>query len=344
MNNAEMKKTAIKASVFALVSISMMLYRSATKHIMITDAAEAHVSSSGSQISYSVPVSSDVPDGKENTLIIPLDRSVSSDNIVLEDGYIDHELRIYIDSREPNFYRDSPVVTDLDIIESAMCISDDDSGKVCLDFKLDNLYANESSLTDNSTIEVKFFSPKEKYEHIVVVDESLEESGLPEGGLQEKDVILDVALLLRQLADKDTDNSVKLYFTRLTGEDTSFEKRQALIVDSGADMFVELSVDGSKEGTESCLIAGYNDSFFLRRLSNAEFADIMLRNCALKTGTEGKEIVPAGEEDLLIRDAKIPSVKIEVSESAQSLADQGYRKKLAEGIYSGILEAFEVME
>ena len=107
---------------------------------------------------------------KENTLIIPLAKSVKSDNIVLEDGYADHELRIYIDSNEEGFYKDNPVVTDLRILESAKCINRNENGSVCLDFGLNGLYANESSLTESGTIEVKFYRPSDKYDRIVVVD------------------------------------------------------------------------------------------------------------------------------------------------------------------------------
>ena len=144
MTNKEMKKVAIKASVFAIVSISLMLYRSATKHIMITDAAGVQLERGSSENAYTLLVDKNVPQGKSDVLIIPLPKSVSSDNIVLEDSYMDHQLRIYIDSREEGFYKDNAIVTDLDIIEDAVCVAQNDTGSVCLDFDLDNLYANES--------------------------------------------------------------------------------------------------------------------------------------------------------------------------------------------------------
>ncbi len=344
MNNAEMKKYAIKTSVFAIVSISLMLYRSATKHIMITDAAETPVDRGNTYTSYNLLMSREIPEGKQGTLIIPLDKSVSSDNIVLEDRYVDHELRIYIDSRETDYYKTNPVVTDLNIIENAVCVSEGDEGNVCLDFKLKELYVNESSLTETSTIEVKFYNPAEKFDHIVVVDdETAGEAETTQPEPAEKDTALDTALLLKSMADKDTENNVKVYVTRLSSEDVDLEKRQALVRDSGADLLVEFAVE-AQDGAGKALRAGYNDSFFLRRLSNADFADIMLRNCAYKSGTDGVKIVSIGEEDLLIKNSVVPSAKLMLTGTAEALSDQAYRKKLAEGIYSGILEAFEVME
>ena len=351
MTNEDMKKVAIKASVFALVSITLMLHRSATKHIMITDAAGAPVDRVSSESSYSLLVDQGVPEGKENTLIIPLPKSVSSDNIILEDGYMDHELRIYIDSRDEGFYKDNPVVTDLDILESAVCINQNDTGSVCLDFKTDQLYVNESSLTESSTIEVKFFRPSEKYEHIVVVDPRAIESagGDATDPSSEKDVILDTALLLKGIADKDQENNVKVYLTRLSDAEADREKRLALVEDSQADLFVELSLEGTADQGKSGISAYYNDKYFIRRLNNGQFGDIMLRNCAVKTGTEALGVVPlASDEDILAK-SRIPSTRIDLgnvssSEEGDRLSEEVYRKRLSEGIYSGILEAFEVME
>ncbi len=351
MNNEDMKKVAIKASVFALVSITLMLHRSATKHIMITDAAGAPVARGSSESSYTLLVDKNVPQGKENTLIIPLPKSVSSDNIILEDGYIDHELRIYIDSRDEGFYKDNPVVTDLDILESAVCINQNESGSVCLDFKTDQLYVNVSSLTESSTIEVKFYRPSEKYDHIVVVDPGVSENAAESGadGALGKDSILDTALLLKSMADKDQANSVKVYLTRLSDVEPPREKRLALVEDSQADLFVELSSEGASDQEKSGLSAYYNDKYFIRRLNNGQFGDIMLRNCAVKTGTEAVGLMPVQDEEDVLTAVRIPAARINLgngslSEDADKLSDEVYKKRLSEGIYSGIFETFEVME
>ncbi|MBQ8032097.1 MAG: N-acetylmuramoyl-L-alanine amidase, partial [Butyrivibrio sp.] len=301
MTDEEMKKVAIKASVFAAISITLMLQRSATKHIMITDAAGAPVDRGKSDSAYTLLIDDNVPKGKEDALIIPLPKSVSSDNIVLEDRYMDHELSIYIDSREEGFYLDNPVVTSLPLLESAVCINENDTGSVCLDFKLDDLYVNESALTENSTIEVRFFKPKDKFEHVVVLDPAGggKDTGDLGNGYSEKDVALDTALLLKTAADKDTEHNIKLYFTRLSDMDTSLEKRKALIEDSGADLFVELSCDGVQDEAYNGMAIYYNDKFFLRRLSNAEFADVLLQGYASGNTLEVLGVFPEKEDGIL---------------------------------------------
>ena len=350
MTNKDMVKVAVKATVFAVVSISLMLHRSATKHIMITDAAGVQIDRGNSESAYTLLVDKNVPKGKSDVLIIPLPKSVSSDNIVLEDRYIDHQLRIYVDSREEGFYKDNAIVTDLDIIENAVCVSQNDTGSVCLDFDLDNLYVNESSLTESSTIEVKFYRPSQKYDRIVVVDADAggRTLGVANGLLLEKEITLETALLLKNTVSRDQNNNVKFYFTRQADEDVDIEKRKALIRDCQADLFVELSADTSDNPADNGVTCYYNDRFFLRRLSNAEFADIMERNVATKAGAPALGVMPSVEDEL-IETAGIPSVRVSMGyvtgeKDSINLAQQSYKSRVAEGVYNAVLEAFEVME
>ncbi|MBR1669074.1 MAG: N-acetylmuramoyl-L-alanine amidase [Butyrivibrio sp.] len=340
MTNEYMKKTAIKASVFAAVAMVLMLYRAATKHIMITDAAGAPIDRGQTLESYNLLVDRKVPEGREGTLIIPISRNVSSDNIILEDDYIDHELRIYIESREEGFYLDNPVVTDLDILKGAVCVPQNESGSVCLDFTTDELYVNESTLTENSTIEVKFFKPSQKYEHVAVIDVAGESDGA--GG----DPSLDVALLLKDIADKDTDRSIKLYFTRLSERRVSEDERLLLVTESEADLCVSLDLQAAAGDKESGFSAFFNDRYFRRSMTNAEFADIVLRNCASNSGTDAAGIYAAPDDDF-IRSLTVPSARLclDITGDAGAEAyDDTYKRKVAEGLYNAIVEALGEME
>ena len=351
MTNQEMKKVLVKASIFAAVSIALMLYRSATKHIMITDAAGTIIDRGESEDSYNLLVDRQVPQGKENTLIIPLPKSVSSDDIVLEDRYVDHEVCIYIDSREDGFYMDNAVVTDLDIIDSAVCLKENDTGNVCLDFKLKDFYANEISLTDASTMEVRFFKPSDRYDHIVLID--------PVGGgidtgyftdeLVEKTVTLDVAQALKARADKESDDNIRFYFTRIGDAQVSLEKRKALINDCQADLFIQISVDQNPDGVINGITTYYNDKFFLRNYNNGQFADTLERSVAGKTLSEACGVFPMLEDDELLGASTIPSARVSVGNisgdsDAERLSEDNYARKVSEGLYQAVLQAFEEME
>ena len=328
-----MKKVAIKAGVFAFVSMAVMLHRSLTKHILITDAALSDVDRGSGEIVSELLIDRNVPEGKEDALIIPLPGSVSSDNIILEDRYIDHELSILINGREKDFYKSTPIAFDLDLIDSAECITGADSESVRLDFKLDGVYANESTLTDNNTIEVRFFKPSDRYSDIVVVDAD------SEMGLASM-----VSRFLKEASEKDKEHSIRIYYTGLS-QDETFDKKVALIRDCGACMVLRLTEDDSLEA--GSISSFYNGDFFLRRLSNAELADTILKSCASQGQGQAVGAFEASEDPLLDC-LKIPAAGIRFGyassgEDAENAVNEVYLKRVAEGLYNGIISALEVM-
>jgi N-acetylmuramoyl-L-alanine amidase len=350
MNNAEMKKMLVKASVFTVVSIAVMLHRSATKHILITDAAGQNLDREFSSESYNLLVDRNTSGRQVGKLTIPLSKSVSSDDIVMEDRYVDHELRIYIDCREEGFYLDNAVISDLDIIDEAVCITENDTGSVCLDFKIDGLYANESSLTESSTIEVRFFKPYEEYDQIVVVDPVCggSDAGVSFDTLSEKDIALDVALALRSEVEKSENNTIKFYYTRLSDNDVDDTKRLQLIEDTQADLVVRIGAGLSQDGQDG-IRAYYNDEFFLRKLNNAQLAGELVSGCVAKSGTNVVGVYPEYEDDAVLAASKTPAARISVGElnveeDQNRLRDKAYIGKMASGIYQGISDAFEEMK
>ncbi len=350
LNNDEMKKMLIRASVFTIGCMAVMFQRSATKHILITDAAGGNINREYSDESFNLLVDRNVSKNQAGKLIIPLPSGVSSDDIVLEDNYIDHELLIYVDGREEGFYLDNPVITDLDIFEGATCIQENSSGNVCLDFKLDGLYANESSLTESSTIEVRFYKPYDEYDKIVVIDPCCggAEIGDEYDGLSEKDVALDIALLIKEASDKAEDNSIKFYYTRLSDTTVEADRRLEFIEETGADLLVEVGAGVYEDGLDG-VRSYYNDEYYRRDLCNADFASLIHYNCAGKTS--GKELIiyPCDQEEAVLMASTIPTVKVSAgalngNSDRIKLQDKSYKKKIASGIYQGIAEAFEVIK
>lgn len=327
MNNEQMKKVAIKAGVFGIISLVVMFQRAATKHILITDAAGTHIDRATTVDSYNILIDRNVKKGQSGKLIIPLSKTVSSDDIVLEDRYIDHELRIYIDSREEGFYLDNAVVTDIDILRSAVCIAENDSGSVCLDFVLDGLYASSSSLTESSTIEVEFTKPSEMYDDIVVVDPCASEVyGVGDA--------TDIARELKEISAKDEENNLKIYFTDLSGDAVTQERAAELVNETQADLFIALNAMKKEDMSGANIAAYYNSQFFLRSLNNAEFADMLERSTAEKLGAVALGIYEAKEGDMLLNTATIPAARIYIE--YEYVEDE---KRAAEGIYEAILKA-----
>ena len=326
MNNEQMKKTAIKAGIFGLLSIAVMLQRAATKHILITDAAGTHVDNEGTSYSYNILIDQNASKGLVGKLVIPLSKTVSSDDIVLEDRYIDHELKIYIDSREEGFYLNNAIITDLNILKSAVCITENDSGSVCLDFVLNDLYASSSTLTENSTIEVEFSKPSEMYDHTVVFDPAGAEG-------YEIASAIDVALELKEIAAKDENSNLKIYFTSLGTGAVTDEKKCELIKETAADLVISLNSKISGGQGVNNVSAYYNSQFFLRGLNNAEFADMIERNVATSMGAVASGVYEA-DEDKLLGNIAVPAARICVE--YENGSDD---KKVAKGLYEAIIQA-----
>ena len=353
MTAADMKKFFIKSTIFSVISITLILHRAATKHIMITDAAGASIDRGVNVESFDLLVDKEVSGGQSGKLIIPLSKSVSSDDIVLEDKYMDHELLIFIDSREQGFYLDNAVKTDLDIIESAVCISENATGAVCLDFKLDSLYANHSSLTESGNIEVEFFKPYEEYDKIVIIDPEAGTDEMPQTGISNsaKDAPLDVAMALKGVSDRDETNNIKFYYTRVTGDGSGVtgEDVLRLVDETKADMLIGIGTRGYDREYSDGILTTYNDSFYLRKLSNATLCNIIEKNCATKSGGYALGMDSAFDDDEVLQKSCIPSCRVlignlEGDRDKDLLCDSTYKNKLAAGIYQGVVEAFEEMK
>ncbi len=349
MTNEAMKKVLIKACVFSFVSIELMLHRSATKHIMITDAADVSIDMEKTEDTFDLHIDKSVSAKQKGKLIIPLPKSVRSDHIAVEDNYVDHELLVYVDSVKADFYYDNFVKTDLDLVESAVCMTEGDT--VCLEFKLDGLYANESKLTESGTLEVQFAKPYDRYDKIVLMDPigGGYDNGITSEGISEKRIALDIAKELKALADKDENNSIKFYYTRLTDSYLEPAERYSFIEDTGADMLVGIGAYSGEAAGGLGIQTTYNDSYFIRELNNAELADIMERNCVANTGANAVGMEPAHTEDELLMSATIPSCRVLVGnlsskEDSEYLSDGAYITRIAGGIYAGVTEAFDKLE
>ena len=331
MNNAYMKKVFIRVLIFFVVSMAVLLQRSATKHIMITDAAGVHFERNSSENYYDLLLNTNIENEQSGKLIIPLPKGVDPENIVLEDLYVDNRLRIYVDSREEGFYLDNMVIADPKVVQSAVCIAENESGSVCLDFGLTGIYANESALTESGTIEVNFYKPYDRYERIVVV-----EAG--DDNFSSQTLLGDITSELKKLADKDN-TPLKIFTTSMSEKEVTVEDKKRLVEETKADLLICLESQKSNNEEKGSISGYYNGDYYLRKLTNAELADIVTRAAATEGEIDALGIFAADDGDELLRDSKIPAMRLLINNS-----DDINAGGLARGIYAGINKAFEEMK
>lgn len=350
MNKDEMKKVALVAFLFAILSISIVMYRSATRHVFVNDNAEGAGGSAETGTGYTLLIDESMPDGHSKSLIIPLPRDAASDRVDIDHRDTERELLVYVDSRDEGFYRDNVLHTDLAMIESAVCRETDSQGGVCLDFKLDGIYACDAAFPGDGLLELTFCPPSERYSHLVVIDPAGGgSSGAKVNGLLEKNITLETALLLKEMAESDENNEIKLYFTRLSDNSVDGSKRNRLAGDLAADLYVELSAGQSDDADCNGVETGYNDRFYLRDMTNAELAYILEKKVAENSGAAALGVKALQNEDDVLMQVRVPAANVCLgyltgNKDGTRLQDDNYKKRLARGIYEAIKMALEEKE
>ncbi|MBQ9991065.1 MAG: N-acetylmuramoyl-L-alanine amidase [Lachnospiraceae bacterium] len=191
---------------------------------------------------------------------------------------------------------------------------------------------------------------KEQYNFIVVVNPAHGGNNLGNvvNDLQEKEITLAVGEALEELAEE---SDIGIFVIRKEDMDISNESRGELIKAVKPDLVVDLHVNADPENERTFGTAAvYNGKFYFEKMTNVRFADIMVRQ--LVTAIEGKANGIFSDEEgkyPLLTLCQMPAVSIEMgyltnAEEASLLKKREYQKKLAAGIYQGILETREEME
>lgn len=346
-----MKKVAAGAFLFAVISISIILYRSATRQVLVDDEENSASEKADNGGGYTVLIDDEPNAGWDNALVIPLPKGVTADGVIFEDRYTGREFDVYIDSRDESFYKNNSLHTDLDMIDSAFCRETDSQGGVCLAVKLDGIYAADTSFPDENHILVRFSKPSERFEHIVVIDPAGggKLQGTKGNGLSEKNITLETALLLKELSDNDTASDIKLYVTRLNDRSLGAAERSRLADDLEAELYVELAASESSDPEINGVLAVYNDRFFLREMTNAQWAGILEQNVAGVSGASALGVEVCESEESSVLKVKVPAASVSLgyltgNKDGKRLQNEEYKMRLARGIYEAIKEACKETE
>ncbi|WP_026670972.1 N-acetylmuramoyl-L-alanine amidase [Butyrivibrio sp. AE3006] len=326
-----LKKTAIYTAIFAVISFGIMFYRAATKSILIAEATQEQAQSAVSTESFDLDISAPVGGKGEGTLVIPLEAGVSSDLITFEEKHSEHKFLLFINGRNPDFYHQNKVFSDLAMITSATCKPLNDKGNVCLEFSLDGLYENETELGD-SEITVSFNVPEGLYENVVVIDP-----------------VDDIGLKLVPYIKKimDSDDTIKVFYTRQSKEETSTEKVEALIADSEADLYVQIGTEDTDAADEG-IRTFYNGVFFIREFGNIKFSDMLERCTAEAASTNALGLEEVSRDNEVIMNSVIPSAFVSIGNinspgDSKRFGQDFYIENCAAGIVNGIKASFQII-
>lgn len=199
--------------------------------------------------------------------------------------------------------------------------------------------------TDNDYIYITAVLPKEKYDKILVLDPGHGGSapGTSGNGLVEKDLTLDMCNRIIKLFEAD--GRVKVYATRTTDVNPSFDARTDLSNEVG-DIFVSVHINSAYPNTTANGTETYHQYPNTQEngLTSYILATKMLNKLLAELGTNNRKV--KSDNLIVLRQNKMPATLVEIgfisnSSDAALMGSEEGKNKVAKAIYEGVLEIFE---
>ena len=347
-----MRKTTLFGMSFFVVAMAVVMYFSMTKTIEISDVSLHEIVKEEQE---ETPVEATELVEPVNELLfadsadteyicIPLPEKTGTDDIVIENHYMDHKLYVGIDDANEQFYKEKTLTGNRDNIITGTYEVVRSGIRLCFD--MNGLYEYKSVL-DNGSLYITFHTPREMYEKIVVIDPVCggADNGVSDGAVMEKNISLTVASKLRNLIDAD-DNNIKVYYTRLDDVNPMKEARVALANDTKADMYIRIAADFKEDTSIYGVTSIYNGDYFIPGFGNVELSDIM--ETQVVTAIKGKALglAECSVDDYEQIHSCVPTTCIKVGcisnhQEASLLGRDDYLDKVAAGIYEGIKAVYD---
>ena len=320
-----------------VVSMAGMLFLAANKTIVIAEA---------SQEQDAIPLNTAPPDkevrdskllldktyGVQGSFNIPLPKGIRAEHVIMENRYMDRELRLFVQGAEEALYTENAISGDISPILSGQSEVQEDG--ILLKFSMERVYEYRSTL-NGSTLTIEWYRPEELFDFVVVLDPAGSEG---QDTAQDAELTLQIA---RRVQRKFALPDVRLYCTRTENGNVTADERVSLTEEVGADLFIRLSVSRSENDTEIYGVTGfYEDEFFI--------PDLLTREVTIAASNRALGLTAAAEDSIL-KQLTLPAAEISVGwlsnpQEAYLLQEEAYQEKLADGILAAIGEAVEELK
>lgn len=284
----------------------------------------------------------DLPDDKLN---IELPEGVADAEVEVENDYVGHTVYVRFPKYVKNYSENHIVKGSSDHIAGLSYYKE--SGKGVLEIKLDKACEHYYSYKDGF-LRIEFMGLHEVYEHVIVVDAGHggKQPGAVKKDVYEKELNLSIVKKLKALLDEVDEEKLKVFYTRLDDSNPSLQARAEMANQLQADLFISVHNNASASGkftdlngTMVLYSPDENDD------SSKRLAEICLKNVTKTAGSKDKGLVKA-DDIYIVRASEVPVALIEVgymtnTEELNNLCSSTYQKKVAQGIYNAIMEAFE---
>lgn len=212
--------------------------------------------------------------------------------------------------------------------------------------ELDTVYAY-IIYEDNNCYYIDLRKPSEVYDKILVIDAG--HGGKDAGALSkgdkyyEKNINLSIVQELKKLLDKE---DIKVYYTRTSDETVFLRPRVTLANAVDCDYFISIHCNANEESSPNGTEVLFYDNKF-KGIKNRSLAALFSDELAKAIPLYKRGIVQKYTEDIFIMDKSVvPTILIEVgyltnNKDMNYLSSEDNKKAVAQGIYNGILKAYE---
>ncbi len=281
----------------------------------------------------------------EHQMRIELPEGLTEADIRVKNDVLSRIVTITIPGITQEYYFEHPLLGSSNHIDDLMLWSEDESG--IIEISLDEVYEIETTVNE-SWLYLDFVPPREIYEKVLVIDAGHGggQPGAIKQGILEKEINLAILLELKELLDQHEE--WKVYYTRTDDSDVSLDDRVQLANKSHANLFLSIHNNSTVQGTMSDYNGTevwYDEKRPETEFGTKRFAQICQEEIVAVTGSKDLGITN-GNSIYIIRTSEVPVALVEGGfmtnyEELEKLTTKEYQKKVAQGIYNGIVRALE---
>lgn len=343
----EEKIKKLSALVMGILSIAVSITVISLSGVWAKEAAEreAEMISGMELMDYYTAQAQEPEEVLEHQIRIELPEGLTLEDIQIQNEVLSQLIIISIPGIDQEYYFEHPLLGSSNHIDDLMLGSEQDKG--IIEITLDAVYEIETTIK-NSWLYLDFIPPQELYEKVLVIDAGHggEQPGAIKQGIYEKDLNLAIVLELKKLLDQHEE--WKVYYTRTDDSDISLHARARLANKTNANLFISVHNNSTGDGTMSDYHGTevmYDEKKPETALGTKHLAQICLEETIAMT--ESRDLgLTNGNSIYIIRSSEVPVALIEVGfmtsiEELTKLNSSEYQKTVAQGIYNGIVRAFE---
>lgn len=288
----------------------------------------------------------EIEESEDEKLYIEIPENMDGKDIVITNDYQSQTIYVRFKNGVDDYSDNYSVYGSSNHIASMSYYKENGEGVLAI--AMDMLY-EISYYYEDGNLCMSFIDPHDIYDKVIVVDAGHggRMSGAVKRGVEEKNLNLAIVQQIKVLFDEAGDDSIKIYYTRLDDTNPSLMERANMANKSNADLFISIHNNASSSGlftSDSGTMVLYNPADKTEK-NSMRFAELCLENVTASTGSKNLGLVD-GEYIYIVRSSKVPVVLIEVGymtnyEELENLKNEEYQRKVAEGVYNAVMQAFE---